>query len=168
MVKFTQGSRSTPRRLSLAVWVCLTLSVTGAGAVQAFGVKTAPPVVVRTLPPAAGAFGAATPDLGTLTPALPAPDLGTLLPPAGLDPLLGEPGLLESNPPGAAVITAPDSARAPKRRCEIEPGAEQCQHMAEAPDGGGDGDCTCATDVCFDEYRPASEAYVRVCEEASD
>jgi hypothetical protein len=57
--------------------------------------------------------------------------------------------------PAAPVTVAP----AVRFRCQLEPGAEACKEPTAPDGGGGDGECNCAVDACYDD--PAG---FRVCE----
>lgn len=91
---------------------------------------------------------------------------------AGLTPAMPElrsapmavPAAPQVSPAAPAVPAAP-SVEAPrpaapvvKFRCQLDPGADACREPS-ASDGGGDGDCNCARDYCYDD--PAG---YRVCQ----
>jgi len=82
-------------------------------------------------------------------------------PSPGLSPSLSMP-----KPPAAIAPSAPSVARPatnPKGSCTLRPQEQWCRVEARA-DGGGDGDCNCGRDYCYDERRPDGSFARRVCQ----
>jgi hypothetical protein len=106
------------------------------------------------------------PTPSTLPPPLPAPTTTTL--PAPLP--APTPVAPEAAPPvatPAAPAEAPAPARAIRFKCDVAPEAAGCKDPAAAEGGdGGDSQCDCAKDLCYDQLDPGTGKSHRVCEKA--
>ena len=117
---------------------------------------------------------------GTSVPGLPAPPIsnGSNAPlPGGGNSGVGGALTPSWTPPATPVpkvtphvarpATGAPAARAPKRLCEVTPGANGCRGSA-TPDGGGSDDtsCNCARDLCRSEQIPGQSLMRRYCYKA--
>ena len=102
---------------------------------------------------------------------MPTPNPATTLPP----PLPTPTPVPEAVPPVAAPAVAapaaPAEPAAPARvvrfKCDVAPEAAGCKDPAVADGGdGGDSQCDCAKDLCYDQLDPGTGKSHRVCEKA--
>lgn len=107
----------------------------------------APHVAAQVVRPPGGGIGGGA-GLKPMPPPLP-PMAPTLTPPALPTPVLPTPVV---PPPVAAPQPATPAAPAVVRfRCQLDPGAEACKEPPAADGGGGDEECNCARDYCYDD-----------------
>jgi hypothetical protein len=95
---------------------------------------------------------------------MPSPSPATTLPP----PL---PAPTPTGPEPAPAVAAPAVPAAPARvvrfKCDVAPEAAGCKDPAAADGGdGGDSQCDCAKDLCYDQLNPETGKSHRVCEKA--
>lgn len=98
---------------------------------------------------------------------MPNPSPATTLPPPlpTPTPTGPEPAPSVAAPAEPAASAAP--ARVVRFKCDVAPEAAGCKDPAAADGGdGGDSQCDCAKDLCYDQLNPETGKSHRVCEKA--